>query len=200
MLLYIYMDSFEKVCKELEERDRIAAEAHTNGEQAMRLWSIMPTTAHTLVTLIVKHKPHTILELGTGGGYSTIWFANTLKNFGGKVYTMERDPIKIEIAKETFTKAGLNQYIELIEGEIKDNLLNWNKPIDLLFIDANKKGYLPYLRQLEAFLQPGSLVVADNVINRADMVKDYMQYVTTSPDYQTTLLTIDNGISISIRK
>jgi predicted O-methyltransferase YrrM len=192
-------EQFEKVCKELEEKDRVAALAHEKGEQAMRLWSIGRSTAQVLTSLVQTHKPHTILELGTSAGYSTIWLARSVKEIGGKVYTMERDPIKFPIAKETFARTSLAPYITLIEGEIAESITQWDTRIDLLFIDANKKGYLKYLRQLEPFLVKGSIVVADNIINRADMLQDYVQYVTTSEDYQTSLLTIDQGVTISTR-
>ena len=192
-------DIFEIVCNELEEKDRIAQESHANKVSAMRLWSVGRSTAEVLAALVKVHKPLTILELGTSAGYSTIWLARAVKEFGGKVYTMERDPIKFPIAKETFSRVELEDYITLIEGEISTSIKTWNKRIDFLFIDANKKGYLTYLRQLEPFLVKGSVIVADNIINRADMLKDFVQYVTTSDNYQTSLVTIDQGISISLK-
>lgn len=193
-------DIFEKVCKELEEKEQEAINAQERGENAERSWLLPRTTALTLSVIISQHKPKTILELGTGVGYSAIWFAHSSKSYAGNVYTMERDPAKIAHAKETFKKALLNEHIQLLTGEIRELIKKWNQRIDFLFIDANKKWHLRYLRQLEPFFVTGTIVVVDNAIAKADILKDYLHYVTTSPDYSSTLLTIDNGVMISVRK
>lgn len=193
-------DQFEAVCKDLEEKDHLAALAHEKGEQAMRYWSISRQIALTLSVIISHHRPQTILELGTSAGYSTIWFAHTAQQYGGKVYTMERDPLKIPLAQDTFARVGLTSHITLMEGEIRDLLQTWDKKIDFLFIDANKKKYLTYLKQLEPFFVSGTIIAADNIINRADMLQDYVDYVTTSPLYTSTLLSVDTGVMISVKK
>jgi len=108
-----------------------------------------------------------ILELGTLGGYSTIWLARALAG-GGRVVTLEVDPKHAEVARANFARAGLSAAIEIRLGPAAESLRRLadekRGPFDFVFVDADKEGYPEYFRQALALSRPGTVMVFDNVV------------------------------------
>jgi predicted O-methyltransferase YrrM len=106
-----------------------------------------------------------ILEIGTLGGYSTIWLARALQP-GGKVVTLEYEPRHAAIARKNFARAGVADRIDLRVGRAIELLpeLQTEKPFDLIFIDADKPSTADYLTWATKLTRPGSLIVIDNVV------------------------------------
>ncbi len=95
-------------------------------------------------TIGAKH----VVEVGTSNGYSGIWFGLALQKTGGKLTTHEIDANRASLARENFKKAGVDKIITLVEGDAHENVKKIKKPIDLLFIDADKGGYVDYLNKI----------------------------------------------------
>ena len=91
-----------------------------------------------------------VVEIGTSSGYSTIWLALGVRATGGKVFTHEIDPEKVKLAKANFKKAGVDDVITIIEGDAHETIKQHKEPIDVVFLDAEKKGYVDYLAQAAA--------------------------------------------------
>jgi predicted O-methyltransferase YrrM len=108
-----------------------------------------------------------ILEIGTLGGYSTIWMGRALPA-GGKVISLEFDPKHAEIARANIARAGLADKVEVRLGKALDSLphLTGEAPFDLIFIDADKTGYPDYLTWSLKLSRRGSLIIADNVVRK----------------------------------
>ena len=108
-----------------------------------------------------------ILEIGTLGGYSTIWLARALPP-GGRLVTLEVDAVHAEVARRNFARAGLADVIELRHGPALDTLptlaAEGADPFDMIFIDADKPSYADYLAWAVRLSRSGSLIVADNVV------------------------------------
>jgi predicted O-methyltransferase YrrM len=108
-----------------------------------------------------------ILEIGTLGGYSTIWLARALP-VGGRVITLEADPKHAEVARSNFARAGLNAVVELHLGAALDTLpqiaAEGRSPFDLVFIDANKSQMPEYFAWALKLSRLGSIIIADNVV------------------------------------
>jgi len=106
-----------------------------------------------------------ILELGTLGGYSTIWLARSLPD-GGRVVTIEYDPRFAEVARANIAAAGMSDRVEQRVGAALDVLpeIEGGEPFDLIFIDADKGNYSAYIDWALKLSRPGTLIVADNVI------------------------------------
>lgn len=108
-----------------------------------------------------------ILEVGTLGGYSTIWLARALPE-GGRMVTLEFEPRHAEVARANLARAGLADRVEVRVGRAIDSmpgLLDEGlAPFDLVFIDADKEGYPGYLEWSLRLTRKGSLIVADNVV------------------------------------
>jgi predicted O-methyltransferase YrrM len=104
-----------------------------------------------------------ILEIGTLGGYSTIWLARALPP-GGTVVTLESEPRHAEVARANIARAGLAERVEVQVGRALDTLPGLKGPFDLVFIDADKRSNPDYLTWALELARPGTLIVCDNVV------------------------------------
>lgn len=119
---------------------------------------------HLLAKLVNAKK---ILEIGTLAGYSTIWMARAMPP-GGKLITLEFDPLHAEIAAKNIQAAGLKALVDIRVGKAIDSLPKIEAagegPFDMIFIDADKPPYTEYFHWAVRLSRPGTLIVADNVI------------------------------------
>jgi len=108
-----------------------------------------------------------ILEIGTLGGYSTIWMARALPE-GGRIITLEADPKHAEVARKNFARAGVESKVELRLGKALDTLpkvaADGLSPFDMFFIDANKSNMPEYFEWSLKLARTGSVIIADNVV------------------------------------
>jgi len=115
-----------------------------------------------------------ILEIGTLGGYSTIWLARALPA-DGRLISLELNPKHAEVARSNIARAGIAGEVEVIEGPAAESLARLHAegrgPFDLIFIDADKQGYPEYLAWSLKLSRPGTVIIADNVV-RNGMVAD----------------------------
>ena len=116
-----------------------------------------------------------ILEVGTLGGYSTIWMARALPP-GGKLITLEIEPKHADVARKNFELAGLSSVIDIRLGKAIDTLSKLKAddegPFDMIFIDADKPPYAEYLQLALKLSRPGTLIIADNVIREAKVLDE----------------------------
>nr|WP_202553828.1 O-methyltransferase [Streptomyces sp. SID4936] len=115
----------------------------------------------------------TVLEIGTLGGYSTIWLARALPE-GGRVVTLEADPAYAEVARANIERAGFADVVEIRVGRALDTLpelaAEGHGPFDVVFIDADKPSNPDYLAWSLKLTRPGSLIIADNVVRDGEVV------------------------------
>ena len=146
---------------------------------------VSPVGGKLLHLLARQLKARAILEVGTLGGYSTIWLARALSP-GGRVVTLEYDPKHAEVARANFARAGLSDSIEVHVGRAIDILpklaAESRGPFDLVFIDADKASNPDYFAWALKLTRPGSLILIDNVV-RDGKVTDAS---STEPDVQGT--------------
>ncbi|HUY94456.1 MAG TPA: O-methyltransferase [Terracidiphilus sp.] len=116
-----------------------------------------------------------VLEIGTLGGYSTIWMARALPD-GGRVVTLELDPRHAEIARANLDAAGVSGRVEIRVGVALDSLRKLHEdgsaPFDLIFIDADKQGMPEYLDSSLKLSHPGTVIIADNVVRDGKVVDE----------------------------
>ena len=110
-----------------------------------------------------------ILEIGTLGGYSTIWLARALPP-GGRLVTLELDPRHAAVARANLARAGLAAMVEIRVGQALDTLPSVEGPFDLSFIDADKQNNAEYFRWALKLSRPGSLIVVDNVVREGKVI------------------------------
>ncbi len=135
--------------------------------------SVSPTEGKLLMLLAKLHAARTILEIGTLGGYSTIWLARALPP-DGTLITLEASPKHADVARANIARAGLADVVDVRVGPALETLpllaAESRPPFDLIFIDADKEGYPEYLTWALKLSRRGSLIIADNVIRDGEVV------------------------------
>ena len=135
--------------------------------------NVSPNEGKLLLLLARLQGARTILEIGTLGGYSTIWLAQALST-GGRLITLEADPKYAEVARSNIARAGLADVVELRRGRAVDTLrqvaAEGRGPFDLIFIDADKSSYPDYLAWALKLSRRGSLIIVDNVVRNGAVV------------------------------
>jgi predicted O-methyltransferase YrrM len=134
---------------------------------------VAPNQGKLLQLLAQLQGARAILEIGTLGGYSTIWLARALPP-GGRLVTLEINPKHAEVARANIARAGLAGVVDVRLGQAQATLSQLvaesSGPFDLIFIDADKPGYPDYFTWALKLSQPGSLIIADNVVRRGAVV------------------------------
>ncbi|MBO0700679.1 MAG: O-methyltransferase, partial [Zavarzinella sp.] len=130
---------------------------------------VAPNQGKLLHLLARIHGARNILEIGTLGGYSTIWLARALPP-GGRLVTLESELKHADIARDNIARAGLSEVVELLLGPALETLPRLARegrgPFDLIFIDADKPSYPDYLGWALKLSRRGSLIIADNVVRK----------------------------------
>jgi len=177
------------VLQELSQKERSA------------MWNVTPEDGRLLRVLTEAAGAKNVVEIGTSNGYSAIWFCLALRATGGKLTTHEIDARRVSLARENFERAGVSDIVTLVEGDAHQTVTRLKEPIDILFLDADKAGYLDYLNKLLPLVRPGGLILAHNTSDLGSMMQDYLKAVTTNPDLETIFLhEEDMGIGVTLKK
>jgi caffeoyl-CoA O-methyltransferase len=140
------------------------------------------------------------VEIGTSNGYSGIWLALALRATGGRLTTYEIDARRAALARDNFRRAGVDHLVTLVEGDAHIEVTKLREPIDLLFLDADKGGYLDYLTKLLPLVRPGGLIVAHNMRSPAPDPR-YVKAITSNPDLETVFLNMHSaGVGVTLKK
>ena len=176
---------------------------------------IQKETAKFLEFMISMKEPNNILELGTAIVYSSILMSKTLNN-KCKITTIERDEKMINLAKENIKSFGLEDNIEIKEGECLEILEKLDNKYDLIFMDAGKGHYNHFLPHCLRLLSDKGVIIADNVLFRGmvasdDLVKrrkitivkrmrTYLDIVSNDKNLITTVIPMGDGIALTKRR
>lgn len=141
-----------------------------------------------------------VVELGTSTGYSGLWLLLALTRTGGRLTTFEIDKGRNAMAREHFAQAGVGDRVIAVLGDAHAEVAKLKGPVDLVFIDADKEGYLDYFVKLAPLVRPGGLVVAHNMASPPPDPR-YFEAVTKSPAYETVFLNMDDaGVGVTMKK
>ncbi|MGQ9633657.1 MAG: O-methyltransferase [Bryobacteraceae bacterium] len=130
-------------------------------------------------------------EVGTSPGWSGLWLCLGMESTQGQLTTYELSPAIAAAARENFRKAGLNGPVTVVVGDAHRNLINFEGPVDLVFLDADKEGYVGYLNRLLPLVRPGGLILVHNT----RYSPEYLRRVTTDPMLDTLFLTQSPGLA-----
>ena len=154
-----------------------------------------------------------VVEIGTSTGESATWFALAMEATGGHVYTHEIDEGRADIAAGNFEKAGVDDLITIIIGDAHETVQRYKDPndelfvdaskqesIDILFLDADKDGYIDYMDKLMPLIRPGGLVIAHNMNTRQADLR-FVKAITENPQLETMILLRDGtGVGVTLKK
>ena len=172
---------------------------------------IMDDTLEIVDEILKELKPTKILEIGTAIGYSAMCFSEYLLN-DGKIDTIERDEERVKQAKENIIKVGVENKINIFEGDAVEILPTLNEKYDMIFIDAAKGKYPFFLKEALRMLNDKGIILADNVLYKGYVMSDYNKHkqrtavrnlrgyiaeVTQNPNLETKILEIGDGLAIT---
>jgi predicted O-methyltransferase YrrM len=141
-----------------------------------------------------------VVELGTSTGYSGLWLLLALARTGGQLTTYEIDRGRYDVARENFARAGLAHAVVGVLGDAHVEVTRIAGPLDLVFIDADKEGYVDYLAKLAPKVRAGGLIVAHNMASPPPDPA-YVRAVTTDPALDTVFLNMDGaGVGVTLKK
>ncbi len=194
----------EYVTDLLVQQDSALAAALAESDSAgLPAISVSPPQGKLLSLLVRACRACRVLEIGTLGGYSTIWLARGLPP-GGQVTTLELSPSHAAVASANLERAGLAKQVKIRVGAAGETLrqlaAEGGPPFDLVFIDADKVGYPEYLTLVMPLVQEGSVIIADNIVRNGAVadatsadenvraVRRYNQAVAANPRLSATIL------------
>ncbi len=188
------------MAKSEREKAVLAFLKDINDTQRRGSMSVPEDDGRILRLLVESLGAKNVVEIGTSVGYSGTWIGLALQQTGGKLTTIEIDDGRAAKARENFKRAGLDGIITIVMGDAHETVTKLKDPIDLLFLDADKEGYLDYLNKLLPLVRPGGLIVAHN-INRQQADPRYVKAITTDPNLETLFINLESsGISVTMKK
>ena len=151
----------------LSSDPQLEAVLENNSSAGLPAHDVTPSQAAFLSLLVKIHRSRRVLEIGTLGGYSTIWLARALPP-DGSVTTLELNPVHAEVARQNFQNCGVADQIELMQGEAVSSLESLTsdsvEPFDFVFIDADKTNNLTYFQLALRLTTDHAVIVVDNVV------------------------------------
>src|SRR5712692_10370044 len=179
-----------------ESEKRILA-TMSEAVKARELYANVPAVDGKMLRLLTEAvNAKEVVEIGTSTGISGLWFSMALEKTGGKLTTFELDPARAALARAHFKKAGVDALVTVVEGDAHQNITKLKGPVDVVFIDAEKEGYLDYLNKMLPLVRPGGLILAHNM----NMTPDYVKAVTTNPDLETVFYMEGNQLGVTLKK
>ena len=172
---------------------------------------IMDDTLEVIEKQLKEKQPKRILEIGAAVGYSAMCFSEFLAD-GGKIDTIERDEERIKEAKINFKNVGVEEKIKLYEGDAVEILPTLNEKYDMVFIDAAKGKYPFFLKEALRMINENGIIFADNILYKGYVMSDYNKHkqrtavrnlreyikeVSESPNLETEILEVGDGLAIS---
>jgi predicted O-methyltransferase YrrM len=197
----------EQILKEFEERSerewdeigRMQA-AEWQSQLDRFLLSVGPATAQFMNLLIKEAKAKSVLEVGSSYGYSTVWLAEAVRETGGVVTSLEIHPEKQQHARDSIEKAGLHGFVDFKLGDARESLRTLTRTFDFVLLDLWNDLYIPCFDLFYPKLNPGALIVADNMIFPESYREDaaaYQKHIRNKPGIQSLLLPVGFGIELS---
>lgn len=137
-----------------------------------------------------------VVEIGTSTGFSGLWFCLGLLRTGGKLTTFEYDAGRAAAARANFRKAGVDVLATVVQGDAHRTISQVAGPVDMVFLDADKEGYLDYLNKMLPLVRPGGLILAHNV----DSAGGYVRAITANPALETLFNVTSGGLAVTLKK
>jgi caffeoyl-CoA O-methyltransferase len=188
-------DLVRRVLDRLEQED--AAERAEGVPAAQRARQVARSTGQFLFAYVAPQTDCEVLEIGGSRGYSTIWLAAGARYLGGRVLSLEADPVKCEAWRANVEEAGLSDWAELVEGDAFETLPRIDDVFDVIFLDAEKDDYESLFGLARTKLEPGAVVIADNVLSHVDTLGAYSKARQGDSTLESVTVPLDRGLEIS---
>jgi predicted O-methyltransferase YrrM len=184
------------VLARLEAED--AKEREEGVARELRARQVARSTGQFLFSLVAPQWDCEVLEIGGSRGYSSIWLGTGVRHLGGRVLSLEADPVKVEAWRANVAEAGLEETVELIAGDAFETLPQIQDVFDVVFIDAEKDDYEGLFQLARGKVETGGLFVADNVLSHADPLAEYSKARQADPTLESVTVPLDRGLELSV--
>lgn len=189
-------DRVRSVLARLEAED---ADERARGVQPeRRARQVAPTTGRFLFSLVAPQTACEVLEVGGSRGYSSIWLAAGARYLGGFVVSIEHDPAKCEAWRANVADAGLEEWADLVEGDALEALRRIEDVFDVVFLDAEKEDYEGLFGLARGLVEPGGLVVADNVLSHEEVLGAYSRARQEDATLSSLTVPLDRGLELTV--
>jgi len=186
----------------MEVLARLEAEAADERERGVppkrRSRQVAPTTGRFLFSLVAPQADCEALEIGGSRGYSAIWLGAGVRHLGGHVLSLEIDSYAAARWRENVADAGLEGWVDLVEGDAFESLARIDDVFDLVFLDAEKDDYEALFALARRKVERGALIVADNVLSHEDALGAYSRVRQSDPTLSSLTLPLDRGLELTV--
>jgi caffeoyl-CoA O-methyltransferase len=189
-------DRVRAVLTRLEAEDAAEREAGLAAERRAR--QVARTTGQFLFSLVAPQNDCGVLEIGGSRGYSTIWLAAGVRYFSGRVVSLEHDPAKIDAWRRNVSDAGLDEWAQLEPGDAFESLPRIQDVFDVVFVDAEKDDYERLFQLAREKVEPGAVIVADNVLSHRDTLGAYSRARQADATLESVTVPLDRGLEVSV--
>ena len=175
----------------IDARDR---QGGTDTPQRLR--QVPPQVGRFLALLAAAAPDGRFLEIGTSAGYSGLWLSLACARRDARLITFELLPEKIQMARETFQTAGVEKWIQIVEGDVRENLPAYASEVAFCFLDTDKPLYQDCYDLVVPGLVPGGLLAADNVISHAEVLGPFVEKALSDPRLDAIVVPIGQGVLV----
>lgn len=184
------------VLRRLEAEDADERERGLGPEERSR--AVAPTTGRFLFSFVAPQTDCEVLEIGGSRGYSSIWLGAGVRYLGGRVLSLEQDPSRAEAWRRNVSEAGLDDWVELREGDAFESLQEIDDVFDVVFLDAEKDDYNALFTLAREKLEPGGVVIADNVLSHQETLGLYSEARQNDPTLSSVTVPLDRGLEVTV--
>jgi predicted O-methyltransferase YrrM len=189
-------DRVRSVLQRLEREDAEEREQGVPASQRSR--AVARTTGQFLFGLVAPQVDCEVLEVGGSRGYSSLWLAAGVRHFGGHLTSLENDPVKAATWRANIAEAGVEEWADLIEGDAAETIPEIGDVFDIVFLDAEKDDYERLFQAARMKLEPGAVVIADNVISHGETLGAYVKARQSDPTLESVTVPLDRGLEVSV--
>lgn len=182
---------------ELEQRD--AADRTDGTARLDRLRQIPNETGRFLALWAASAPEGALIEIGTSAGYSALWLSLACRARGDMLTTFEVLPQKVALARETFSRAGVNDLVRLVEGDFLDHADEVDR-VSFCFLDAEKEVYEDCYNAVVPRLVPGGMLIADNAINHRETLQPMLDAALVDERVDALVVPIGKGELVCRKK
>lgn len=195
------LDQLEK--RSQQEKSR---EADTIPDE--RMLAITKETGELINMILNVKNAKNVLEIGMSTGYSTIWSAEAIMQNNGKIWTIEKNPKKIQMALKNFEDAGITKMVEILEGDALECLekickdKKFHNFFDFVLIDADKENVIKYFEHVFPLVKINGVIMTDNMLypeKFQEGMKKFSDYLRTNDKVKTITSPIGNGEEITLK-
>jgi caffeoyl-CoA O-methyltransferase len=151
--------------------------------------------------MVASKKAQHALEIGGASGYSAIWIGMGLRETGGRLVTIEYDPVRAKELADNIKRTGLSDIVQVVAGDAFQQIPKVQGTFDFVFLDAWKKDYKRFFDMVFPRLDKGGLFLAHNVVNKKSEMGDFLDAIQKQPSVWTTIVSPSGeGMSVTLKR